>query len=175
MKYKGYTGTTEVDEESKVLFGRVIGLQDMITFEGRSFPELEQAFHDSVDVYLDLCADRGETPEKSFSGRFIGRVDPALRRKLSDTAEAAKLSLNSLIQAMLAEQMTGIPVGVPTIETAGKAKQKIDKSSGGASGTSQSSRYGEVLRAKDKGEGRSKSFADIDHRRPKGKEHTKKQ
>ncbi len=101
MKYKGYTGTIEVDEETKVLFGRVIGLRDMITFDGESFPELERAFHDSVDVYLDLCAKRGEAPEKPFSGRFIVRIEPALHRQLSDTAEASRLSLNSLIENIL--------------------------------------------------------------------------
>ena len=99
MKYKDYTGTVEVDEESKVLYGRVLGLRDMITFEGESFAELEQAFHDSVDVYLDWCAERRESPEKPFSGRFIVRVDPNLHRQLSDAAEAAKQSLNSLVES----------------------------------------------------------------------------
>jgi predicted HicB family RNase H-like nuclease len=68
MKYKGYTGIVEFDEASGVLFGRVIGLRDVITFEGESVAEVIQAFHDSVDVYLEFCAERGESPEKPYSG-----------------------------------------------------------------------------------------------------------
>jgi predicted HicB family RNase H-like nuclease len=51
MKYKGYTGIVELDEESQVLSGRVIGLREVITFEGDSVAEVIQAFHDSVDDY----------------------------------------------------------------------------------------------------------------------------
>jgi predicted HicB family RNase H-like nuclease len=61
MKYKGYTGIVEYDEESQVLCGRVIGLRDVITFEGDSGPEVTQAFQDSVDDYLAFCAERGES------------------------------------------------------------------------------------------------------------------
>ena len=56
MKYKGYTGVVELDEESAVLFGRVIGLRDVITFQGSSVTEVIRAFHDSVDDYLEFCA-----------------------------------------------------------------------------------------------------------------------
>jgi predicted HicB family RNase H-like nuclease len=73
MKYKGYTGTIEPDEDAKVLFGRVVGLRDVITFHGDTMPELIQAFHDSVDDYLAFCAERGESPEKPYSGQFVLR------------------------------------------------------------------------------------------------------
>ena len=54
MKYKGYTGVVELEEESALLFGRVIGLRDVITFQGSSVAEVIQAFHDSVDDYLEF-------------------------------------------------------------------------------------------------------------------------
>ena len=38
-----------------MIYGRVIGLRDMITFQGHTVTEAEQAFRDSVDDYLDLC------------------------------------------------------------------------------------------------------------------------
>jgi predicted HicB family RNase H-like nuclease len=61
MKYKGYTGTIEPDEEAEVLVGRVIVLPDVITFQGDTIEELIQAFHDSVDDYLAFCKERGES------------------------------------------------------------------------------------------------------------------
>jgi predicted HicB family RNase H-like nuclease len=101
MKYKGYTGVVEFDEESGVLFGRVIGLRDLITFEGESVAEVTRAFHDSVDVYLELCAERGESPEKPYSGQFILRIDPNLHRAMSHAAEKQGVSLNSLVEDRL--------------------------------------------------------------------------
>jgi predicted HicB family RNase H-like nuclease len=101
MKYKGYTGLAEIDEDSGVLFGRVIGLRDVITFQGASVAELTQAFHDSVDDYLDFCAKRGESPEKPFSGHFVVRISPELHRDLSNKAESEKVSLNSLVASVL--------------------------------------------------------------------------
>lgn len=58
LKYKGYMGTVEADEG--VFLGRVARLRDVITFEGATFAEVEQAFRDSVDDYLAFCAQRGE-------------------------------------------------------------------------------------------------------------------
>jgi predicted HicB family RNase H-like nuclease len=101
MKYKGYTGIVEFDEESGVLFGRVIGLRDAITFQGDSVAEVTQAFHDSVDDYLEFCAERGESPEKPFSGQFVLRIDPQLHRAMSHAAEERGVSLNSLIEENL--------------------------------------------------------------------------
>ena len=76
MKYKGYVGIVELDEESAVLFGRVIGLRDVITFQGSSVVEVIQAFHDSVDDYLEFCpnavkARRSPTPGSSFCASIL--------------------------------------------------------------------------------------------------------
>ncbi len=103
MKYKGYTGVVEFDEESGTLFRRVIGLRDFITFQGDSVAEITQAFRDSVDVYLELCAERGESPEKPYSGQFILRIDPRLHRAVAHAAEARGLSLNRVIEERLEE------------------------------------------------------------------------
>ena len=103
MKYKGYTGIVEFDEESQVLFGRVIGLRDVITFEGDSVAEVIQAFHDSVDDYLEFCAERGESPEKPYSGQFVLRLDPQLHRELANAAEEQTTSLNAFIEGVLTQ------------------------------------------------------------------------
>ena len=104
MKYKGYTGVVELEEGSDVLFGRVIGLRDVITFQGESVAEVTQAFHDSVDDYLEFCAERGESPEKTYSGQFVLRLDPKLHRDLAMFAEVMGVSLNALIEGLLKER-----------------------------------------------------------------------
>jgi len=102
MKYKGYSGFVEFEEDSGILFGRVIGLRDVITFQGTSVAEVTQAFHDSIDEYLEFCAQRGESPEKPYSGHFVVRLAPQLHRALANSAEAQNVSLNSLIESTLA-------------------------------------------------------------------------
>lgn len=101
MKYKGYTGIVEFDEEAGVLHGRVVGLRDVITFQGDSVAEVTRAFRDSVDDYLEFCAERGESPEKPYSGQFVLRIDPQLHRVISHAAEERGVSLNSLVEEKL--------------------------------------------------------------------------
>jgi predicted HicB family RNase H-like nuclease len=104
IEYKGYTGMMEVDPEAGIIFGRVIGLTDIITFQGGTVAEAVQAFHDSVDDYLEWCAEKGDTPGRPFSGKFILRIDPNLHRKLAIAAEANHKSLNAFVAETLAER-----------------------------------------------------------------------
>ena len=87
--------------ERATLSGRVIGLRDVITFEGHTIPELIQAFHDSVDDYLAFCAERHESPERPYSGQFVLRLNPRLHRELANLAQMQSTSLNGLIEGFL--------------------------------------------------------------------------
>jgi predicted HicB family RNase H-like nuclease len=60
VQYKGYTGHVEFDDEAGLFHGEVLDLRDVITFQGESVEELEQAFRDSIDDYLDCCQERDE-------------------------------------------------------------------------------------------------------------------
>jgi predicted HicB family RNase H-like nuclease len=95
LEYKGYIGTIEADNGAFV--GRVAGLRDVITFEGATFAEVEQAFRDSVDDYLAFCAERGEPPDRPHSGKILLRVSPETHRRAAMRAQAAGLSLNHWI------------------------------------------------------------------------------
>ncbi|HIK11530.1 MAG TPA: type II toxin-antitoxin system HicB family antitoxin [Oscillatoriaceae cyanobacterium M33_DOE_052] len=67
LTYKGYKAEIEVDAENQLLFGRVLGITDVITFQGKTEEEARLAFYDSVDDYLDFCDELGEQPAKPFS------------------------------------------------------------------------------------------------------------
>jgi len=94
MEYKGYSAKVEFDSDANVFHGEVINLRDVITFEGETVKELKQAFQDSVDDYLDFCAQRGEAPEKPYSGKFVIRVEPELHKNITIEARKAGKSLN---------------------------------------------------------------------------------
>lgn len=101
MKYKGYTGHVEYDDEAKIFHGEVLGIKDVVTFQGTTVDEIEQAFKDSVDDYLAFCSERGEEPDRPFSGKFNLRIPPELHAKLSIAAQVQQESLNSYITKML--------------------------------------------------------------------------
>ncbi len=65
MQYKGYTGKVEFDDEADIFHGEVIGLRDVITFQGKTVDEIKGAFRASVDDYLAFCAKRGQEPGKT--------------------------------------------------------------------------------------------------------------
>lgn len=101
MEYRGYVAKVEFDDEAGIFHGEIINLRDVITFEGITVEELRNAFKDSVEDYLEFCAERNEEPEKPFSGRFLVRIDPELHREIYLRARMADKSLNSWISETL--------------------------------------------------------------------------
>ncbi|MDZ7790737.1 MAG: type II toxin-antitoxin system HicB family antitoxin [Xanthomonadales bacterium] len=97
LRYKGYVGRAEYDDEAGLFHGEVIGLRDVVTFQGRAVDELEAAFRESVEDYLEFCAERGEEPDQAFSGRLMLRLPPELHRKAYQGAKREGKSLNQWI------------------------------------------------------------------------------
>lgn len=119
MSYKGYVGQVEYDDEAGIFHGEVINLRDVITFQGTTVDELRQSFQDSIDDYLKLCAQRGEKPDKPFSGRFVIRVSSDVHRKLFTKARLADKSLNNLVSEVLQASIETDSHVANTYETAG--------------------------------------------------------
>jgi predicted HicB family RNase H-like nuclease len=82
MKYKKYLAHVEFDPGADIFHGEVINIRDVITFQGKSTDALKQAFKDPVDDYLEFCTERGEKPDKPFSGRFTINLLPELHRRV---------------------------------------------------------------------------------------------
>ncbi|MDB5552584.1 MAG: HicB family protein [Rhizobium sp.] len=101
MNYKGYEATVEYDEDAEIFHGEVADLRDLITFQGKSVAELKKAFAGSIEDYLAFCKQRGEQPEKPFSGQFVVRTDPALHKDASTAARRAGVSLNKFVALAL--------------------------------------------------------------------------
>ena len=106
MQYEGYSATVIFDEDAKVFHGEVIDLRDVITFEADCVDDLIQAFHDSVDDYLEFCAERGEQPERPFSGHFALRMDAYLHKQVFLAAASSGVSLNAWICTRLHEAVS---------------------------------------------------------------------
>ncbi len=71
MEYKGYTASPiDFDPEDKTFSGTVAGLRDVIHFEGRTANELARAFRESIDSYLELCAEPASSPTAPSTEKF---------------------------------------------------------------------------------------------------------
>lgn len=101
MKYKGFIGTFEISIEDNVLHGKIECINDLVTYEAATPAELENAFHESVDDYLETCELLGKTPDKTMSGSFNIRVGSDLHKKLYIKSKEKNVSLNDLIKSVL--------------------------------------------------------------------------
>ena len=108
MEYKGYFAKVEFDDEANIFHGEIINLRDVITFQGETVEELRKAFHDSVEDYLEFCAERGEDPEKPYSGKFIVRIDPELHKTIAIQALKNGKSLNAWVNETLLKNIKDI-------------------------------------------------------------------
>jgi predicted HicB family RNase H-like nuclease len=101
MTYKGYTANLEVDVEAGIIFGRVLDINDVVTFKGKTVEEARQEFYKSVDDYLAFCEDLGEEPDKPFSGKLPFRTTPEHHRKIFIAASKAGKSINAWMDDVL--------------------------------------------------------------------------
>jgi predicted HicB family RNase H-like nuclease len=101
MNYKGYVGVVEFDAEDRMFYGKVIGLNDVIGFEGSSVEGLETSFHRAVDAYLDVCEEMGRAPEKTYSGTIYVRTDPEVHKRVDRAATMSNTSINQWVKLAL--------------------------------------------------------------------------
>ncbi|MCL2161025.1 MAG: type II toxin-antitoxin system HicB family antitoxin [Betaproteobacteria bacterium] len=102
MKYKAYTATVEYDAHDHVFVGRLSGIRDRVIFHGETVDELEAAFRESVDGYIEACVKFGKDPEKPASGRLMLRVPSSVHCAALAAARASGESLNQWATKVLA-------------------------------------------------------------------------
>lgn len=101
LSYKNYNGTVEYSKEDKCLFGKVIGIKSLLSYEGSSVEELEDDFKSVIDEYLQDCEERGVVPEQPYKGSFNVRISPELHRTLAIYAMENGKSLNAAVEEAL--------------------------------------------------------------------------
>jgi predicted HicB family RNase H-like nuclease len=103
MRYKGYTARVEFDERDNILVGRLLGIQDMVSFHADNVADLRAAFEEAVDDYLEACARVGKKPQRPASGKLMLRVPPEIHAAAAVAAQAAGKSLNQWAAEVLAQ------------------------------------------------------------------------
>ena len=103
IKYRGYTARVEYDPEDRIFVGHLAGIEDIVGFHGTTVDELEQAFHEAVDHYIEASEQLGREPQKPYSGRLMLRIDPEVHAAASIAAKVKGTSLNKWAEQVLRE------------------------------------------------------------------------
>ena len=103
MTYRGYETHMDFDTEDKIIVGRVVDIDDIITFHGTSVAEFESAFKTAVDGYIHACEQLGQTADKPASGRLMLRVNPAVHAAAVKASARSGQSLNKWAEKVLSQ------------------------------------------------------------------------
>ncbi|WP_350023920.1 type II toxin-antitoxin system HicB family antitoxin [Pseudomonas protegens] len=105
LQHRGYYGSIEVSTEDNCLFGKLQFIKALVSYEGQTVAELEAAFKEAVDDYLDTCKQSGTAPEIPCKGSFNVRVGHDLHLAAAVAATRQNVSLNDLTRQALNEYL----------------------------------------------------------------------
>ena len=101
IKYKGYEGTADVDMEDFVCRGKILFIDDLITYQADSPADLAKEFQAAVDDYLETCKLLGREPKKPLKGQFNVRVSSDLHKKATLRGLEDGTNLNKVVAKAL--------------------------------------------------------------------------
>lgn len=108
MDYKGYTGTAEVDLDNRVCRGKLLFINDLVTYRSGTVAGLRAEFEAAVDDYLETCASLGLEPKRPFNGVFNVRIDPALHQAVALRSIREDSSINRIVARAIEAYMTPV-------------------------------------------------------------------
>ena len=106
LEYKGYNGSVEYSAEDGILFGKVLGINGLVSYEGESVSELKADFEGAVDDYIAACEEKGIEPRKTYRGCINVRLSPELHRLAVVVAQSEHISLNQLIEQSVRDRVS---------------------------------------------------------------------
>lgn len=101
MQYQGYYGSIEASTEDNRLYGKLLFIRPLVSYEGRTVAALQAAFHAAVDDYLATCQQQGNAPQVPCKGSFNVRVGHDLHLAAVLTAARQNVTLNDLTRQAL--------------------------------------------------------------------------
>lgn len=101
MTHRGYSARVEYDPEDRIFVGRIAGIDDIAVFHGESVDALEQAFHETVDHYIEVSERTGRPAQKPYSGKLMLRLSPEIHAAVANTAQLQGKSINQWASEVL--------------------------------------------------------------------------
>lgn len=107
MKYKNYVARIEFDDEDRIFCGRLMAIEDIVVFHGNNVDELETAFHESVDHYIEVSERTGRPAQKPYSGNLMLRIDPEIHAAVATASKVDGKSINQWAAEVLNKAVHG--------------------------------------------------------------------
>jgi predicted HicB family RNase H-like nuclease len=98
LQYKGYFATVHFSGDDDVFYGKILGINDLVSFEGSTVKELKKSFQDAVDDYLEICKKLKKDPDKGYKGSFNVRIPAELHREAANYSVIRNMSLNDFVR-----------------------------------------------------------------------------
>ena len=105
MEVNGYKAKIEYDPELDQFRGEILGLNGSADFYGKSPASLRKEFKNSLQVFLEVCKEKGIKPSKEFSGKFNLRIPPRLHSEIAARATAEDKSINQWVSEVLSNSV----------------------------------------------------------------------
>lgn len=110
LLYKGFIGSVHFSSEDECFFGKIEGIDDLVTFEAHDVKELKKAFQEAVEDYRNLCQSTGKSIHKSFKGSFNVRITPELHKKAVQKSLMLGVSLNQLVLKAIQKEVEDLSI-----------------------------------------------------------------
>lgn len=121
MRHKGYSAAIRYSEEDGFLVGRILGINDIVSFHGHSVEEIRKQFAIALDSYLSDCEEMGKEPERPYSGKLNVRLSPDFHKAIAFEAESTGQSINDVIVAAVQQAYS-------SADKSGKRRKSVAKS-----------------------------------------------
>ena len=105
LNYRGYTASIRIDDNHETFVGKVEGINDLISFEGKDFDGLKKGFENAVDSYLRFCEKLGKDPDKKYSGKISYRTDEATHQEIAYLSAVQSMSINAWIDRAVKDKI----------------------------------------------------------------------
>ncbi|KAF3981355.1 MAG: type II toxin-antitoxin system HicB family antitoxin [Methylococcales symbiont of Hymedesmia sp. n. MRB-2018] len=106
LSYKNYLGSVNFDLEEYIIYGEIMFINDLVTYEATSITQLKNEFELAVDDYIDTCKTLNREPQKSFSGSLNIRIGAKLHKKVAMEAHLSGISLNEFIKKSVDDKLS---------------------------------------------------------------------
>lgn len=105
LRHKNFMGSIEISVKDNCLHGKLLFIDDLVTYEAESPTQLKAEFEAAVEDYLETCKELGREPIKPFGGTFNVRIGPDLHQKLAHYAVTKDNSINDVVRKALIEYL----------------------------------------------------------------------
>jgi predicted HicB family RNase H-like nuclease len=102
INYRNFMASVHFSQEDDVFYGKLVGINDSITFEGQTVKELKDEMAVAVEDYLEICKEINKEPHKSYKGSLNVRINPQLHQRAAQRSTEDGISLNQLIEKAIA-------------------------------------------------------------------------